>query len=72
MSKSTSSTFSEISLIKKLQNVTNTQDSIQTLSLWVLHHKAYYKQIVDQWLKCYLKGILTIDVFPNKQNYFTF
>lgn len=47
--------FHEGNLVKKLEQVTTTQDSIQTLSLWVLHHKSHCKQIVEQWLACYRK-----------------
>lgn len=48
--------FHEGNLVKKLEQVTTTQDSIQTLSLWVLHHKSHCKQIVEQWLACYRKS----------------
>lgn len=36
---------------RKMQGVSNTQDSIQSLSLWAIHHKSDAKQIVDVWLK---------------------
>uniref|UniRef100_H2YRQ5 Regulation of nuclear pre-mRNA domain-containing protein 2 n=1 Tax=Ciona savignyi TaxID=51511 RepID=H2YRQ5_CIOSA len=38
-------------VIKKLKSVSNTQDSIPMLSLWIIHHKAHHKLIVDLWLK---------------------
>ena len=37
-------------LIKKLKTVSNTQDSIPMLSLWIIHHKSHHKKIVDTWL----------------------
>ena len=37
-------------LVKKLKTVSNTQDSIPMLSLWIIHHKAHHKQIVETWL----------------------
>ncbi|XP_078487647.1 regulation of nuclear pre-mRNA domain-containing protein 2-like [Ciona intestinalis] len=38
-------------VLKKLKSVSNTQDSIPMLSLWIIHHKAHHKLIVDHWLK---------------------
>lgn len=50
------STFNEANFVKKLQNVTRSQDSIQTLSLWILHHRNHYKKIIAEWQKCYMNG----------------
>lgn len=50
------SSFSETNLVKKLENVTSSQESIQSLSLWVIHYQKHYKKIVEQWLKCYTRG----------------
>mgnify|MGYP000079464782 CR=1 FL=1 len=50
------SSFSEANLVKKLETVTSSQESVQSLSLWVLHYQKHYKKIVDQWLKYYTKG----------------
>ncbi|KAI1301397.1 Regulation of nuclear pre-mRNA domain-containing protein 1B [Halotydeus destructor] len=44
-------TFDETSLEKRLMKVTNTQDGIQSLSLWLLHYKVQYKKIIDAWAK---------------------
>ncbi|RWS08947.1 Regulation of nuclear pre-mRNA domain-containing protein 2-like protein [Dinothrombium tinctorium] len=46
----------ENNLEKKLENVSNSQDSIQSLSLWILHHKNHNKRIVQIWLKALKKG----------------
>lgn len=51
-----SSSLSENNLEKKFQAVTNTQDSIQTLSLWLLHHKAHHHKIVASWMKVLQKA----------------
>lgn len=43
--------FSESSLLKKLQELNNTQQSVQTLSLWLIHHRKYSKIVVNTWLR---------------------
>jgi len=48
-------------LMKKLKTVSNTQDSIPMLSLWIIHHKAHHKQIVDTWLNMLKKCKLIIN-----------
>lgn len=45
------SSLNEANLEKRLLTVTNTQESIQTLSLWCLHHKVHAKKIIDIWMK---------------------
>lgn len=48
--------MSEENLEKKMLNVTNTQDSIQSLSLWLIHHKSHHKRVAEMWLKTVKKG----------------
>lgn len=48
--------MSEENLEKKMLNVTNTQDSIQSLSLWLIHHKSHHKRVAEVWLKTVKKG----------------
>ncbi|KAK3603880.1 hypothetical protein CHS0354_042886 [Potamilus streckersoni] len=43
--------FSESSFTKKLTELNNTQQSIQTLSLWLIHHRKHSKTIVQVWLR---------------------
>ena len=43
--------FSESSLSKKLAELNNTQQSVQTLSLWLIHHRKHSKVIVKNWYK---------------------
>jgi len=47
----------ESSVEKKLRSLTNTQDSIQGLSLWIIHHKAHHEKIVELWFKAMKKGL---------------
>lgn len=48
--------INESNLVKKLTTVTNTQDSVQTLSLWIIHHRAHHRKIVDIWSKVLKKS----------------
>nr|XP_002731731.1 PREDICTED: mucin-17-like [Saccoglossus kowalevskii] len=48
--------LNEQSFERKLQNVNTTQDSIQTLSLWCIHHKSQHKKIVNLWMKVLKKS----------------
>lgn len=41
--------FAEPALQKKLEQLTNTLPSIQTLSLWLLHHRKHSASIVKVW-----------------------
>ncbi|XP_078485048.1 regulation of nuclear pre-mRNA domain-containing protein 1B-like [Ciona intestinalis] len=43
------SSFSESALTKKLGELNNSQQSIQTLSLWVIHHRKHARTIVQVW-----------------------
>lgn len=43
--------FSSATLEKKLGDLSNTQHSVQTLSLWLIHHRKHAKAIVQAWYK---------------------
>ncbi|XP_015212279.1 regulation of nuclear pre-mRNA domain-containing protein 1A isoform X1 [Lepisosteus oculatus] len=43
------SAFSEAALEKKLSELSNSQQSVQTLSLWLIHHRKHSKIIVTVW-----------------------
>ncbi|XP_042187694.1 regulation of nuclear pre-mRNA domain-containing protein 1B isoform X1 [Callorhinchus milii] len=43
------SAFSEAALEKKLLELSNSQQSVQTLSLWLIHHRKHSKIIVLVW-----------------------
>ncbi|KAH9520157.1 Regulation of nuclear pre-mRNA domain-containing protein 2 [Bulinus truncatus] len=51
------STINEESVEKKLKTVNNTQDSIQSLSLWIIHHKSHHSKIVELWMKVLKKTV---------------
>ncbi|KAK7011650.1 regulation of nuclear pre-mRNA domain-containing protein 2 [Biomphalaria glabrata] len=51
------STLNEESVEKKLKTVNNTQDSIQSLSLWIIHHKSHHAKIVELWMKVLKKTV---------------
>ncbi|XP_067652398.1 regulation of nuclear pre-mRNA domain-containing protein 1B-like [Haliotis asinina] len=50
------SSFSDSNFSKKLSELNNTQQSIQTLSLWLIHHRKHSKTIVQVWHREIAKG----------------
>ncbi|XP_061753112.1 regulation of nuclear pre-mRNA domain-containing protein 1A-like isoform X2 [Nerophis ophidion] len=50
------SSFSEAALEKKLSELSNSQQSVQTLSLWLIHHRKHAKTIVDVWFNELVKA----------------
>jgi regulator of Ty1 transposition protein 103 len=48
--------FTETALAKKLADLNSSQQSIQTLSLWLIHHRKHHATIVKVWFKELLKG----------------
>ncbi|XP_046752508.1 regulation of nuclear pre-mRNA domain-containing protein 1B isoform X2 [Diprion similis] len=43
--------FTESALVKKLLDLNPSQQSIQTLSLWLIHHRKHHPTIVKVWYK---------------------
>uniref|UniRef100_A0A0K8TRL2 Putative regulator of nuclear mrna n=1 Tax=Tabanus bromius TaxID=304241 RepID=A0A0K8TRL2_TABBR len=43
------SAFTESALIKKLMELNSSQQSIQTLSLWLIHHRKHHVGIIKTW-----------------------
>lgn len=43
--------FTDSALEKKLSELNNSQQSIQTLSLWLIHHRKHHKTIVQVWFR---------------------
>lgn len=41
--------FTETAFIKKLGDLNNSSQSIQTLSLWLIHHRKHYSTVVKIW-----------------------
>lgn len=62
-------TLDESHVEKKFRNASITQESIQSLSLWVVHHKAQHEKIVNIWFnvlkKCKLKFVVR-EILPNQ------
>lgn len=48
--------FTEGALAKKLMDLNASQQSIQTLSLWLIHHRKHHSTIVKVWFKEMCKG----------------
>jgi regulator of Ty1 transposition protein 103 len=42
--------FSETTLLKKFQELNSTQQSVQTLSLWLIHHRRNAGTVCATWL----------------------
>ena len=49
LTAATMSSFSELALEKKLSELSNSQHSVQTLSLWLIHHRKHAGPIVSVW-----------------------
>lgn len=45
------SSFTDSALEKKLAELNGSQQSIQTLSLWLIHHRKHHKTIVQVWFR---------------------
>ncbi|CAD7083034.1 unnamed protein product [Hermetia illucens] len=45
------SAFTESALIKKLNELNSSQQSIQTLSLWLIHHRKHHVGIIKTWYR---------------------
>lgn len=50
--------FTEGGLHKRLKDLNTSQQSIQTLSLWLIHHRKYAHTVVKIWSKELLSGNL--------------
>lgn len=48
--------FTESAFIKKLTELNNSSQSIQTLSLWLIHHRKHYSTVVKIWIRELIKG----------------
>lgn len=49
-SPSSSGVFNERNFVAKLENVVPTQESIQSLGLWIIHHKGNHEAICRIWI----------------------
>lgn len=48
--------FTSIALEKRLGELNNSAQTIQTFSLWLIHHRKHHKTIVQTWFKELKKG----------------
>lgn len=48
--------FTESAFIKKLADLNTSTQSIQTLSLWLIHHRKHYTSVVKIWLRELIKA----------------
>jgi regulator of Ty1 transposition protein 103 len=47
--------YSESALERKLADLNNSQQSIQQLSLWLIHHRKHHASIIKVWYKEIIK-----------------
>jgi len=47
--------YSESALERKLVELNNSQQSIQQLSLWLIHHRKHHVSIIKTWYKEMIK-----------------
>lgn len=62
------SAFTEVAFLKKLAELNSSQQSIQTLSLWLIHHRKHHASIVKTWLKELQNGKWEIDYIIKREN----
>ncbi|CAG9856075.1 unnamed protein product [Phyllotreta striolata] len=48
--------FTENAFIKKLSELNNSSQSIQTLSLWLIHHRKHYSTVAKIWIRELIKA----------------
>lgn len=53
------STYSEQAFKEKITRLSLSQESIETLSLWILQHKIHAKEAVQTWLGEIQRGEIT-------------
>ena len=49
--------FSESKFEEKLKTLSSSQQSIQTLALWLIHHRKHSNNVVKIWSTLLIKGI---------------
>ena len=52
--------FTSQALEKRLGELNNSAQTIQTFSLWLIHHRKHHKIIVQTWFKELKKGLLLV------------
>ena len=52
--------FTVDTLQNKLHDLNNSQQSIQTLSLWLIHYRKHYQLVVKTWYKTIISSKSTL------------
>ena len=63
------SSYSSELLQEKLSRLNSTQESIETLSLWIIHHKQYASTSISTWMEDMRSGMRELTRFVNNLNY---
>lgn len=58
--------FTESAFERKLAELNQSQQSIQGLSVWLIHHRKHHNGIVKIWYKEFLKGNSFLYVISKK------
>ena len=59
------SSYSLELLQEKLSRLNSTQESIETLSLWIIHHKQYASTSISTWMEDVRSGMRQLTRFVN-------
>ena len=59
------SSYSLELLQEKLSRLNSTQESIETLSLWIIHHKPYASTSISTWMEDMRSGTRQLTRFVN-------
>jgi regulator of Ty1 transposition protein 103 len=55
------SAFTDDALVRKLKELNTSSQSIQTLSLWLIHHRKHHNNIVKIWMRELSNGWLSLN-----------
>lgn len=57
------SAFTDDALVKKLRDLNTSSQSIQTLSLWLIHHRKHHEKIVKIWMRELSNGNEKLNIY---------
>lgn len=60
--------YSEQALQEKLNRLSTSQDSIETLSTWIVHHRPHATTSISIWLQNYVDGNLQLVLYTCNKN----
>lgn len=61
------SAFTDDVLVRKLRDLNTSSQSIQTLSLWLIHHRKHNEKIVKIWMRELASGMKLVYSLINKK-----